>query len=712
MKQAVVKKGKVIAENVPAPNVSRGSVLIQVRYSCISAGTEMSSVNTTKKSLIKRAIDSPEEVKEVLEFVKVNGIQKTIQKVRGVIDGGKQTGYSVAGEVIAIGEEVTNFQIGDRVAAAGAGIANHAEYVDVPTNLVMKMPNELDYKQASTVTMGGIAMQGVRRADLRFGESCVVVGAGILGLLALQMLKLSGIRVIVTDLDEHRLKLAKELGADLCVNPVEEDAVKIASNFSGGYGVDCVLFTAATSSSKPLSDSFKMCRKKGKVVLVGVVGMEINRGDMYAKELDFQISTSYGPGRYDSNYEEKGLDYPLAYVRWTENRNMTEYLYLLNEGKINIESLIDATYPIEKVDEAFTSLEAGDKKPIIVLLDYKNAIDNLTDGKAGKKVDIETKRIDKNVINVGVVGAGNFVSGMHLPNIKKMSNKFNTHSIMSRTGFNANAVATQFNASYSTTDFDEIINDEDIDLVMITTRHDSHGDYVLRSLEAGKHTFVEKPLAINQKELDQIKAFYESDKPNKPVLMTGFNRRFSQFTKEIKKHTDKRINPLFVHYRMNAGFIPLDSWVHEHGGRIIGEACHIIDLMNALTNSKIKSISCEKLSPNNDKFSQQDNVAILLKYEDGSVCSIHYFASGSKQLSKEYMEVHYDEKTIVMDDYKTLSGFGVNVKEINLTRSDKGQKEELEALYATLKGNNKNWPIALEDMIQTTEATFLINDNK
>jgi predicted dehydrogenase/threonine dehydrogenase-like Zn-dependent dehydrogenase len=702
MKQAVVKKGRVIPQNVPAPNVSKGSVLIKVHYSCISAGTEMTSVNTTKKSLVKRAIDSPDEVKEVLDFVKVNGIQKTIQKVRGVINGGKQTGYSVSGEVIAIGEGVTNLQIGDHVAAAGAGIANHAEYVDVPINLVMKMPNDLDYKYASTVTMGGIAMQGVRRADLRFGESCVVVGAGILGLLALQILKLSGVRVVVTDLDEHRLALAKELGADLCINPTKEDAVKVSNSFSGGYGVDCVLFTAATSSSKPLSDSFKMCRKKGKVVLVGVVGMEINRDDIYAKELDFQISTSYGPGRYDSNYEEKGLDYPLAYVRWTENRNMTEYLQLVNEGKINIEPLIDAVYSIEKVDEAFASLETEGQKPIIVLLDYKHSEDN-------RKVEVKNKPVDKDVINVGIVGAGNFVTGMHLPNMKKLSSKYSLRAVMSRTGFNADAVAKQFGAAYSTTDFDEIINDKDIDLVMITTRHDSHADYVLRSLKAGKHTFVEKPLAINQTELDQIKDFYEGD-GEKPVLMTGFNRRFSQFTKEIKKHTDKRINPLFILYRMNAGFIPLDSWVHEHGGRIVGEACHLIDLMTSLTDSKVSSISYEKISPNNDKFSQQDNVAMILKYEDGSVCSVHYFASGSKQISKEYMEIHYDEKTIVMDDYKTLKGFGVNVKSINESRSNKGQKEELEALYETLKSNTKDWPIALEDMIQTTEATFLINN--
>ncbi len=701
MKQAVVKKGKVLAENVPAPNVSDGCVLIKVHYSCISAGTEMTSVNTTKKSLLKRAIDSPEEVKEVLDFVKANGINKTIQKIKGVLDSGKQTGYSIAGEVIEIGEGVTSFQLGDKVAAAGAGIANHAEYVDVPINLVMKMPNELSFKRASTVTMGGIAMQGVRRADLRFGESCVVVGAGILGLLALQMLKLSGVKVIVIDLDEHRLKLAKELGADLCINPTQEDVVKISNNFSGGYGVDCVLFTAATASSKPLSDSFKMCRKKGKVVLVGVVGMEINRADMYAKELDFQISTSYGPGRYDSNYEEKGLDYPLAYVRWTENRNMTEYLQLLKEKKISIAPLIDAVYPIEKVEEAFNSLEKEGQKPVIVLLEYINSNNN-------KKVEVKSTPVNKDVINVGIVGAGNFATGMHLPNIKKLSNKFCARAIMSRNGFNSNAVAKQFDAAYSTTNFEEIINDQDIDLVMITTRHDSHADYVLRSLKAGKHTFVEKPLAIHQEELDKIKEFYNSDVENKPVLTIGFNRRFSQFATEIKKHTSQRINPLFIHYRMNAGFIPLDSWVHEHGGRIIGEACHIIDLITSLTNSKIKSISYEKLSPTNEKFSQQDNVAIILKYEDGSVGTIHYFSNGSKQLPKEYMEIHFDEKTIVMDDYKTLKGYGVSVKEINFGRSEKGQKEELEALYETLKGK-ANWQIEWWDMIQTTEATFLIN---
>lgn len=703
MKQGIVKKGKVLSENIPTPIVSDGSVLIQVAYSCISAGTEMTSVNTSKQSIIQRALNSPEEVKTAIEFAKANGIAKTIQRVRGVLEGGKQTGYSASGTVIAIGKGVTNFQIGDKVAAAGAGIANHAEFIDVPVNLTMLVPKGMDLKYASTVTLGGIALQGVRRVDLKLGEICVVVGAGILGLLALQLLKKSGVQVIVSDFDQKRLDLAASFGADMVINPSKEDLLKTVSSFTGGHGADGVLFTAATSSSKPLSESFKMCRKKGKVVLVGVVGMDIERGDMYAKELDFLISTSYGPGRYDANYEEKGLDYPYAYVRWTENRNMTEYLRLVHQNYINVEKLVDAIFPIDQITEAFDSLQKEDEKPIIVLLDYTKTKSEDSDS----IIQIKTKSVSKDIINVGLIGAGSFATGMHLPNMKKLNGKYNLKGVMSRTGFKAKNVADQFDAEYATANVDDILNDATIDLVLIATRHDSHADLVLKSLKAGKHTFVEKPLAVNQEELEQIKAFYNTP-GEKPVLMTGFNRRFSQFATEIKKHTSKRINPLFIQYRMNAGHIPLDQWVHEHGGRIVGEGCHLIDLMTYFTESKITSISVEKISPNNDKISAKDNVSIVLKYEDGSICNIQYFAIGNKQVSKEYMEVHFDEKTIIMDDYKTLKGFGVKVNEISLNRSDKGQKEELEILYNSLKLNS-TWPIELWDMIQTTEATFLIN---
>ena len=712
MLQAIVKKGKVIGETVPAPKVSKGSLLIKVVNSCISAGTEMSGVSSSGKSIIKRALEQPENVKKVVNMVKSEGVANAYSKVMGKLDSGTPTGYSISGMVIAVGEGVKGFQVGDPVAAAGAGLANHAEYVDVPQNLVMKLPQGMRFPDASTVTLGGIALQGVRRADLKLGEFCVVAGAGILGLLSVQMLKLSGVRVAVTDLDDRRLAIAKEYGAEITLNPKKDDIVESINNWSGGYGADAVLFTAATTSSEPLSQAFQICKKKGRVILVGVVGMEIKREDMYAKELDFLISTSYGPGRYDKNYEEEGLDYPYAYIRWTENRNMTEYLRLVHTKAIQLEKMIEAIYPIEEVTTAFESLQSEDSKPLMVLLDYGTA--NLKDLDQylahDKKVYINHQPVQKDTINIALVGAGGFATGMHLPNIQKLPKQYNLYAVMSRTGHKAKTVAEQFGAQYATTNYEDILNDENVDLVLIATRHDSHAALTLKALEAGKHVFVEKPLATTQAELDQIKAFYESEAAIKPVLFTGFNRRFSPYITEIKKHTDKRINPLLIRYRMNAGYIPLDHWVHKDGGRIVGEACHIIDLMTALTESKIKSISFETLSSNNEKYIPDDNKSIILKYADGSVANIEYFSVGSSELSKEFMEVHFDGKSIILDDYKSLKGYGLNLNEIKTGTSQKGQFEELDLLFDLLSGKQKKWLIHLWDMVQTTAATFAISN--
>ncbi len=710
MIQAIIKKGKVVGETVPAPKVSDGSILIKVVNSCISAGTEMSGVTNSGKSLIRRALEQPLQVAKVINMAKSIGIQKTLSKVKGTLDAGTPTGYSISGVVIGIGKGVENFSIGDRVTAAGAGLANHAEYVDVPQNLVMKMPDELGFKEASTVTLGGIAMQGVRRADLKFGEFCVVVGTGILGLLAIQMLRVSGVRVAAIDLDESRLAIAKELGAEIVINSNSEDSVKTIESWSNGYGADCVLFTAATSSSAPLSQSFQMCKKKGKVVLVGVVGMEINRADIYKKELDFLISTSYGPGRYDKFYEEKGCDYPYAYVRWTENRNMSEYLRLLSTKDIVLDKIINGVYKIENVTDAFISLQS-EKKPLMVILDYGEAelekIDLYLNNE--KKIVLNHKgRRKKGVINFALVGAGGFALGMHMPNIEKMADKYQLQAVMSRKGHSAKSVALRYGAKYATTEYAEILADEEIELVLIATRHDSHARLVLEALKAGKHVFVEKPLATNQEELNLIKEFYDSDVDNKPVLFTGFNRRFSKYANEIRKHTSKRVNPLFIQYRMNAGYIPLDHWVHEDGGRIVGEGCHIIDLVTSLVDEKVVSICSESLTPKNERFLESDNKSIVLKYADGSVANIQYFAVGSKEFPKEYMEVHFDNKTIVLDDYKSLKGYGIKVNEIATTLSEKGQKEELEILYETLSGKTDRWPIELWDMIQTTEITFSV----
>lgn len=714
MIQAIIKGGIVTPEQVSKPQVSEGAVLIKVVNSCISAGTEMSGVTNSGKSLIKRALDQPENVRKVYNMAKTEGFLKTLTRVKGKLDGGNPTGYSISGVVIAVGKGVDKFNIGDNVAAAGAGLANHAEFVDVPHNLVMKMPKEVSFTEASTVTLGGIAMQGVRRADLRLGEYAVVIGCGILGLLSVQMLKAAGVRVIATDLDNDRLKIAKSFGADMVVNPLKEDSINLVNNFTGGHGADAVLFTAATSSSKPLSEAFQMSRKKGKVVLVGVVGMELKREDIYQKELDFQISTSYGPGRYDKLYEEKGIDYPYAYVRWTENRNMSEYLRLLADNIISLEAMINGVFEIEDVTNAFESLKFSERKPLMVILDYgsTNLPKRSFNENETKIVVNDNYKISDNIVNVALIGAGSFGVGMHLPNIKKLSSKFKLKAVMSRKGHAAKVVAEQYKAEYSTTDYNEILNDNDIDLVLICTRHDSHAELTIKALKAGKNVFVEKPLATTKEELDEIKEFYNNDFKNKPLVFVGFNRRFSKYAKEIRKYTDQRINPLVMRYRMNAGYIPMDSWVHEHGGRIVGEGCHIVDFTSSFAKSPIVDITVQSLEPINDKYSKSDNKSITIKYEDGSIASIEYFANGSKKLSKEFFEVHFDGKSIVLDDYKSLKGFDVKVNEIKTESSQKGQYEELLSLYDALKVEGAHWPIDFWDIYQTTKSTIEINNYK
>ena len=712
MIQALVKKGIVIGEQVPAPLVSKGAVLIKVVNSCISAGTETSAVKASGKSLIKRALEQPEKVKKVIDMVRSDGVAIAYKNVMGELETGRPTGYSLSGVVIGIGEQVTEFEIGDRVAAAGGGVASHAEYVDVPVNLVVKMPPEVDFIAGSSVALGAIAMQGVRRADLKLGEFGVVIGTGLLGLLTVQMLRSSGVRVAALDIDSSRLEMAKTLGAELVLNPLEDDPVKKITAWSGGYGADAVLFTAATASNEPLSQAFQMCRRKGRVILVGTSGMEIKRSDIYTKELDFLISTSYGPGRYDKNYEEKGCDYPYPYVRWTEQRNMAEYLRLIQSGDLNVTRLVSDVYPIEKVTAAFRRLKNPADKPLMVILDYGEPdSDKLALYKNhDRKIIINQKLVTKDVINIALVGVGNFAMAMHLPNIRKLSGKYRLYAVMDKLGHKAKNIATQFDCSFATSNYDDVLSDSNIDIVFICTRHDSHAELVLKALQAGKHVFVEKPLATDPTDLKKIEKFYDDEQiTKKPVLMVGFNRRFSRYAAEIKKHTDKRVNPLFIHYRMNAGFIPLDHWVHENGGRMVGEACHIIDLMTYFTGARIKNVSFESLTPNNEAISKSDNKSFILKYDDGSVATIEYFAVGSKQFPKEYLEIHFDEKTIVMEDYRSLKGFGLKLNELTTAKSEKGQFEELIRLHDTLTGKNTKFPIEIWDLIQTTRVTFLLS---
>ena len=716
MIQAILKKGRVIGEDVPLPSISEGSALIKVLYSCISVGTETAMVQASNKSLIKRALEQPENVKKVFNMAKSLGISETFEKAKKRWGMGSALGYSLSGIILAIGNGIKDLKVGDRVACAGSCIANHAEYVDVPRNLMVKIPDGLEFREASTVAHGSIAMQGVRRADITFGEYVVIFGLGAIGQITLQIAKHAGARVIGIDLDERRLKISKENVADLILNPKDLDIVKEVIHFCDGYGADKVIFTAATDSSAPLHQAFGMTRKKGKVVLGGVSGMEIKREDLYPKELDFLISTSYGPGRYDDQYERGGLDYPYAYVRWTENRNMQEYLKELAEGKINLNNLIEKVYPIDRVEEAFENLQ-GPNKPLLTLLEYNQNLpaDLQTLYQEKSKVYISPNIVKKEgVINIAIIGAGNFATSVHLPNLSRLRDKYRIYAIMSKTPHKAKAIASQYHAHYATCTIDDILVDKDIDLVMITTRHNLHGEYVLKALNAGKNVFVEKPLCIKEEDLKAIKDFYNSKLKTQnselPLLMVGFNRRFSKYAQEAKRHTDKRINPLFMHYRVNAGYIPLDQWVHgeEGGGRIIGEACHFIDLFTFFAQCKVKEIYTSMLIPKTQSLSHDDNRVIVLNYEDGSVATLEYFATGSKEFPKEYFEVHFDEKTIIIDDFKSIKGFGVKGKEIKGHVSEKGHLKELGILNDALQGKTSQWPIELWDMFQTTEVTFEI----
>ncbi|TFH02354.1 MAG: oxidoreductase [Calditrichales bacterium] len=712
MLQAIVKKGRVIGEEVPVPVVSPGSVLIKVVNSCISAGTEMSGVYTSGQSLIKRAMAQPEKVKKVINMLRSDGIAAAYKNVMGELERGGQTGYSLSGIVIGVGAGVDDFKVGDKVAAAGGGLANHAEFVDVPENLVVKIPGDLSFSSASSVAIGAIAMHGVRRASLQFGEFAVVFGAGILGLIAVQLLRLSGTRVAVIDLDQNRLNIAKSLGAEICIDANDSDPVNTVKHWANGQGADAVIFTAATGSNVPLAQSFQMSKRKGKVILVGVSGMHIERKDIYTKELDLFVSTSYGPGRYDKSYEEKGQDYPYAYVRWTERRNMAEYLRLIETTQINLVPLISEIYTIERVTDAFNSLKNTETKPLMVLLDYGSPDPEQLAAYAGQKRSLKVKvnavsATDR--INVAVVGAGNFAMSSHLPNIQSQAKMFNLHTICDGNSYQAKYAAERFGAENATTEINDVLTEPQINLVMICTRHDSHAGLVLQALQAGKNVFVEKPLATNLAELEKIQKFYADLRDSYPLLMVGFNRRFSPYAVEIKKHTDKRINPLFIHYRMNAGYVPLDHWIHENGGRIIGEGCHIIDLMTFLTDSRIIEYTSENLTPATGSISPVDNRSIILKYEDGSVATIEYFAVGNKELPKEYMEIHYDQKSIIMEDYKSLIGHGIKVKNISSDKSEKGHKDELTPLYYALK-EGAEWPIPLDDLLETTEVSIRLSE--
>jgi len=703
MKQVYSSKEGIIVKDTPAPSISRNSVKIKVAYSCISAGTELTSVKDSAKRLISRAIDNPSQVKQAVDILKSNGIKQLINKIDSSVDKFGSLGYSISGEIIEVGKDVSmDFKVGDMVSAGGGGFALHAEYVTIPKNLVVKIPNGLDLKYASIGTIGSIAMQGIRRAALTLGEYGVVYGTGLMGLLTLQLLKSSGVKVACVDINSDRLALAQSLGAEKIINSLDECPVMAIQNWTSGYGADAVLFTAATTQDEPLSQAFNMCRRKGRVVLVGVSGMNINRSDIYLKELDFLISTSYGPGRYDNKYEEKGVDYPYAYVRWTENRNISAFLELLNNGEINIDKMASSVYDVEEAKKAYEGIKNDPGKHMVTFLKYNNH----NEVKEEPILISKPKSINKERICIGLIGAGSFATAVLLPIIKDNRDKFYLKTIVNRSGDKALNVARIFNPEKISTNPEDIFSDTEIDLVTICTRHGNHADLVLEGLRHNKNIYVEKPLATTLEDLAKIENFFkENNDKQSPNLMVGFNRRFSKSINEVKRHLNNRSSPAFLHYRMNAGFIPAEMWVHDDGGRIVGEGCHIIDLMQYLTESEITSFSVSSFKPQSGQFLSEDNRSISLEFKDGSIAVIDYFSCGNKDLSKEYMEVHFENKSIIMHDYQLVTGYGIRVKSCKSPIPKKGHQEEWLSLYHSLK--NGISPIDLKSLFSTTKISLL-----
>jgi predicted dehydrogenase/threonine dehydrogenase-like Zn-dependent dehydrogenase len=696
----LVRSGKVFLQNVPAPVVDPKNVLVRVERSCVSVGTEMAGIKMSALPLYRRALKQPHHVKKALQMMKDQGFSRVYKTIRGKLDAGLPTGYSAAGTVVAIGSEVDGIRVGDRVACAGAGIANHAEMIDVPVNLTVPLPDELSFDHAATVTLGAIAMQGVRRTQPTLGETVVVIGLGILGQITAQLLTSNGCRVIGTDVDQSRIDVAIENGMDIGLNASENIVEKIIK-LTDGIGADAVIITAASPSSDIIAQAFQACRRKARVVIVGDVGLNLARSDIYVKELDVLISTSYGPGRYDATYEEGGADYPIAYVRWTENRNMAEYLRQLASGRVKLDNMLREPWPIEKAEEAYASLSGG-AKPLLVLLAYPERAEA---AETSIRIASAAPKVTSGRIGLALIGAGGFAQGMHLPNLQKLTDSYELRSVVSRTGLSARTAAERHGAANASTDFTSVLTDPGIDLVLIATRHDLHADMTVAALEAGKNVFVEKPLSMTPEGLAKIEEFYRQN-PNGPLLMTGFNRRFSPAIKAAKKAMTGRTSPMIVNYRMNAGYIPSDHWVHgaQGGGRNIGEACHIYDLFNALTESQPVEVHASSIVPGSKHWRGDDNFVATVRYADGSVCTLVYTSMGSKSYAKETADIFVDGKVLSLDDYKSLTVTGGSGGWKGVTM-EKGQLEELKELAVALKTGGA-WPISFEDQVAATQISF------
>ena len=694
MKQIIqdLKSGATVLEEVPAPLVKSGCVLIQTTRTLVSLGTERMLVEFGKANLIDKARQQPDKVKQTLDKLKTDGIMPTLEAVFNKLGQPLPLGYCNVGRVVAVGRGVTEFQVGDRVASNG----NHAEYVCVPQNLVAKIPDNVSDDEAAFTVIGSIGLEGIRLLKPELGETIVVVGLGLIGLIVAQLLRANGCRVIGVEFDQAKLDLAASWGV-IPVDPAKgDDQVKVVEGLTNGIGADGVIITASAHDDSIIHNACLMSRKRGRIILVGVIGLNMRRDDFYKKELSFQVSCSYGAGRYDEEYEQKGHDYPLPYVRWTEKRNFQAILGAIADGGLKVKPLITESVDLADYNEIYGDMRKRGSIASIIRYSHTENAESTEKGTVVRCIEAEAGKG-----KMGIIGAGNYTGATVVPCLKKAGAK--VKYIASAGGLSAKTMAKKAGAEFATSDYHEILKDPEVGMVLITTRHNLHAKMVKETLEAGKSVFVEKPLCLKPEELEEITAAYE--KAGQGVTLTvGYNRRFSPFAVKLKSMIGD--GPKNIIATMNAGFIPPEMWVHDleiGGGRIIGEACHFIDLCSYLAGSKVTAVCMNAMGENPQE--NTDNATILLKYENGTNAVINYFANGSKSYPKERVEVFSQERVFVLDNWRKLEGFGAKGFSKMKGGMDKGQKDEFRMLNERLLNGGESL-IPFESIVNTTKASF------
>lgn len=697
MKQILqnLKTGELEVAELPAPRPGKGEVLIRSRATLISPGTERMLVEFSRANLVSKARQQPEKVKQVLDKIRTDGLLPTLEAVFRKLDQPLPLGYCNAGEVLETGEGVHDLQPGDRVASNGP----HAELVCVPRNLCAKIPDGVSDEEAAFTVLGAVALQGVRLARPELGETFLVFGMGLIGLLTVQLLQASGCEVLAVDLNPSRLRRSAEFGALPVDLSAGVDPVAAALARTGGKGVDGVLITASAKSDEIVHQAAQACRKRGRIVLVGVVGLNLRRSDFYEKEITFQVSCSYGPGRYDEDYEKKGRDYPYGFVRWTEGRNLEAVLAALKSGRLRVGELISSRFAISSAASAYEKL-GKDPQALGVILEYPGPVERSPEVRL-QPVPAEPA----GAVRAGLIGAGNFANSILLPALARTSARL--VAVADLNGAAARSAAKKFGAEKAVTDYRLLLDDPEINAVFITVGHHLHARFVSEALKAGKHVFVEKPLALNEEELQGIVSLYHSPFPIPHSLTVGFNRRFSPHIVRMKELLQGRSGPLCMTMTVNAGEIPPDHWTQDPergGGRIIGEGCHFIDLLSFLAGSPVKTVAAAMAGEG--AAVREDKMSFVLAFADGSIGTVNYFANGSKSYPKETLEVFSDGRVLRLDNFRVIRGYGFRgFRSFKTRRQDKGHRAELEA-FVDLVARGGEPPIPLEELVNTTRASF------